>query len=354
MKNHLNFKLSQFIKKQGLEGKNLLVAVSCGVDSMVLLSRLLELKKNFKLNLSVAHVHHGWRLQSDEEFLFLEGYCQKHGIPFFGTHLKLDPKLQDPENTARVLRYEFFEKIYHAINADGLLLGHQKQDLDETVIKRIFEGASIFNSHGMKELSRLKGMVIMRPFLYEDKASLYEDALKAGVTYFEDETNSDKTYLRTRLRQDFFPHLEAVFGKKLGDNLVHFSEQAFSIRQYFESKFQELCDLIKIDSCKECMLLSPNLQLLEIEAVLQIWFSYLKIGVSRQIMKDLIQALQSSSEPKQFQVNQLKLYASAGFCFLEKKLEQETEFLTYQSLDENVNCLQKMPKWFQKKFLPSS
>jgi tRNA(Ile)-lysidine synthase len=95
--------------KNLLEDKKIVVAVSTGIDSMVLLD-LLRKASNSKI--IVAHVNHHRRVQSDEEQSFLINYCKEHSITIEVKELFFD-NTQNFQNNARVLRYNFFIYMFN-------------------------------------------------------------------------------------------------------------------------------------------------------------------------------------------------------------------------------------------------
>src|SRR5690554_2286547 len=110
-----------------LEHKKLLIAVSTGLDSMVLFHEALEASKKLSFNIEVVHVDHQKREQSNLEKEYLQSYCRKVQIPL---HVGIMPKVDEGnfQENARVFRYTYFQNIYQEIKADYLLLAHHLYD----------------------------------------------------------------------------------------------------------------------------------------------------------------------------------------------------------------------------------
>ena len=135
------------------DGDRILVGVSGGPDSMCLLDLLNELKnyfekeKNIRYYLSVAHVNHGIRLESEVEVSYVKNFCKKLNIPFF--YLKEDiPVLakelkQSEETTGRMVRYSFFENICKEQNFNKIATAHNMDDDIETVLLNILRGSGL-------------------------------------------------------------------------------------------------------------------------------------------------------------------------------------------------------------------
>jgi tRNA(Ile)-lysidine synthase len=184
----------------------------------------------------VAHVDHGWRKGSQKEAKGLQKGVEKMGFSFSGCRLK---NVAKKEEAAREARYAFFEKIYHKLDCQAVVLGHQGDDQAETVLKRVFEGAGIAALGGMRKVAWRGEMVLWRPLLEVAKADLVGWLTKRGIKWIEDETNLDENYLRGRMRQKILPALEVQFGKKMGQNLIRLGEFAQELEDYFNERLQK-------------------------------------------------------------------------------------------------------------------
>ena len=129
----------EFIKNLNIStDEPVIVACSGGPDSMFLLSVL----NNLGLKVVCAHVNHNVRLESIDEYKFMEDYCNDHNIIFEGTEL-IDAPSKDFENYARMFRYKFFEKLIKKYNSKYLFTAHHGDDLIETILMRISRGSTL-------------------------------------------------------------------------------------------------------------------------------------------------------------------------------------------------------------------
>ncbi len=214
------------------DGKgDLLLGYSGGPDSKALLYALLECG----VKPHVAHVDHGWRKTSKEEALELKKEVEALGLIFIST--RLDVKEQS-EDAAREARYAFFAKIFAPYAA--LLLAHQAEDLAETVLKRVLEGAHISHFSGMQEVSLQRKMTIWRPFLKISREDILEFLSERALVPFTDPSNTDPAYLRARMRESIFPLLNKYFGKEVKNNLCLLSERALEIKEYLDRQIQNV------------------------------------------------------------------------------------------------------------------
>jgi tRNA(Ile)-lysidine synthase len=233
--------VKKFLKKHYVKGRPILLGFSGGGDSTALLHLLLECQKNFKVDLHLAHLDHGWREESHKEALLLQKKAKKLGVTFHCKHLT-NINIKNKKNLEDVYRKErlmFFRELFKKFNYQALVLAHHKDDLAETVLKRIFEGAHLTNLSGILEVTSLEGMIVWRPLLELNKQDLLEYLQKREIAYFDDKTNYEERFLRGRIRQTLLPFIAKQFGKEVASNLSMLSFRAEELRQYLDKKTQE-------------------------------------------------------------------------------------------------------------------
>ncbi len=201
-------------------GGELLLALSGGPDSLSLFYALLQLRVKF----SVAHVNHGLREKSSVEEAKLRQIVEEASIPFFVKRLSLESG-GNLEERARIERYAFFEELISSKHYEAVVLGHHADDQGETLIKRLFEGASLRKWHGMQPVSKRGSLTLFRPLLTVRKKEIVSWLEKLGVVSFEDWTNLSDQNLRGRLRTNLFPHLNEQFGKDIVSPLIHHQKE---------------------------------------------------------------------------------------------------------------------------------
>lgn len=201
-------KFLEHVKTQNLLPPNsrILIAVSGGVDSMLLLQLLAELVPVFHWQLAVAHVHHNLRAASDEEQAYLAAYCADQALPFFSCKWET-PELTDTEKKAREFRYDFFASVMEAEGYPYLVTAHHGGDQIETILMKWLRGGFLKNLEGIRASRPFAGGQLVRPLLPFSKAEVRTAAQAANLHYFEDETNDSQQYLRNRIRQQVTPVL---------------------------------------------------------------------------------------------------------------------------------------------------
>lgn len=193
------------------------VAVSGGADSMVLLHVL----RTFGHPCHVAHVDHGLRgSESDADRVFVEDYCAQHDIPCTIRRIDLKGRTgpgRSMQMVAREARYEWFNELV-ATGPARMALAHHLDDAVETLLMSLMRG---IGGSGLALIPGTNGP-FHRPLIHERKDAILEFAVRHGVPYREDASNTDPTYLRNRVRHELLPLMEALrpgSGKVLGRNV---------------------------------------------------------------------------------------------------------------------------------------
>ncbi len=231
--------VKDFLTPRLKKGGTLLLGLSGGPDSMALLNFLMEAKKELDFSLHVAHVDHGWRVESRKEAELLRRVAVQHSLPF---HLCRLEKMEegDLENRCRNERLRFFLTLHTEHHYQALLLAHHSGDHAETVFKRVAEGAGLRGLGGLYAERSIENLSVWRPLLSIKKKDLLVYLHKKKLHYFEDPTNKDLKYLRSRMRETLFPTLEEIFGKRMEGNFARIGKMCQELADYFDEKGEEI------------------------------------------------------------------------------------------------------------------
>jgi tRNA(Ile)-lysidine synthase len=313
----------------------LLIGYSGGPDSKALLYLLLECRRFFPLELHIAHIDHGWREESAAEAQEIQSEAERLGLPLHLKSLFLkDFSPGNSEEQGRDHRFRFFAKVYSEIGAQALLLGHHADDQAETILKRIFEGASVFSLNGLGPVSTLKQMQIWRPFLSAQKKQLLQWLSQKKLSYFRDLTNESSQFLRGKMRQEMVPFLSASFGKQIGENLSRLSDESKEIKEYFLNLNKPILEKIEKRGQVDLLNLNPFLPLsiLQLKYLIKEWLNREKRTLSRQIIDQIALALCESGSKKKFIAKGCEFLVDKGHLFF--KLNSS---LVLQSLQKSMN-----------------
>src|SRR5580700_9872206 len=197
MKDPILLEVRKFLSLRLVSKKPLLIGYSGGPDSKALLYLLLECRRFFSFELHVAHLDHGWREESRKEAQEIQDEIELLGLTFHLKSLSMkDFYTGNSEQQGREYRFDFFSQIYSELGAQALLLGHQADDQAETILKRVFEGASFFSLTGLSMETTFCNMRIWRPLLKLEKKTILQWLAKKGLNHFTDATNFQKRFLR--------------------------------------------------------------------------------------------------------------------------------------------------------------
>jgi tRNA(Ile)-lysidine synthase len=179
-----------------------LVAVSGGVDSLVLLDLLVRTRDRHGLTLIVAHVDHGIQSESAAVAAAVEGHAAALGLPSVTARLALGPGTS--ETRARAARMTWLERTRLAHHARYLLLAHHADDQAETVLMRLLRGSG---PAGLAGMPARRGP-LLRPLLGVTRKALVDYAESHEIEWWSDPANVDSRHLRSWIRCLLLPELE--------------------------------------------------------------------------------------------------------------------------------------------------
>lgn len=217
-----------------LPKQKIVLAISGGVDSMVLLRLMQIAAEKDQLELAVAHINHELRRESEAEAKYLQNYCQDQGISYYSKVWEEPEKTKNVEARAREFRYDFFKEIMERENYPTLMTAHHSDDQAETILMKLTRGSALPNLVGIRDVQLFGTGKLIRPFLIFSKEELMQFAKKSGIVYFEDDSNRSDTYLRNRFRNQIVPLLKKENPKFL-QHIMDFSEQVSLADQLIQS-----------------------------------------------------------------------------------------------------------------------
>lgn len=222
-------------------GSSILLGLSGGVDSVVLLHLLQQISPRYSWRFSALHVHHGISPQADAWAAFCADLCLCYGVPLRIEHVDITP-LRDLgiEAAARKLRHAALA----GQQADFVALAHHLDDQAETLLLQLLRGAGVKGVAAMPFVKRASrhapspltgegdaypGPVLLRPLLDIPRSALLDYAQQHALQWVEDESNADNAYPRNFLRHRVLPLLEQRFPAyraTLSRSARHFAEAA--------------------------------------------------------------------------------------------------------------------------------
>lgn len=213
-----------------LRGRHVLVGVSGGSDSTALLLLLRELRDEFSLQLTAAHLDHGWRAESAEDAAWVSRLCKRIDVPLAGERVDL-PALaaqagKGLEECARDVRREFLKSAALRSDATAVALGHTADDQAETILHHVIRGSGLRGAAGMRASSELTPeLPLVRPLLELTRPQLRQWLGGRGQDWRDDTTNFDAAHTRNRIRHVLLPLLRAEFNPQVDSALQRLSRQ---------------------------------------------------------------------------------------------------------------------------------
>lgn len=223
--------LAAFLETRLTPGERLCVALSGGCDSVVLLHALQRL--DLPVALSALHVHHGLSPRADAWVEFCTDLCARLNVPLLVRHVDVPRDSGSGlEAAARRLRHAAFAEC-GASGVQWVALAHHRDDQAETVLLNLMRGAGVDGAAGMaperEHRGGATGVRLIRPLLDVPRAALVAYAVEHGLSWIDDESNTDTSFRRNYLRHEIMPRLAARFpgsDAALARAATHFAEGA--------------------------------------------------------------------------------------------------------------------------------
>jgi tRNA(Ile)-lysidine synthase len=317
-----------------LKDKKLLLAVSGGVDSMV----LLDLFYKLRFDICVAHCNFQLRgKESDADELLVREICQDGYIPYFINSFETlefakENKLSI-QLAARKLRYDWFQELL-SLGFDYVLTAHHLDDNVETFLINFTRGTGL---EGLTGIPAKNGSII-RPLLPFSRDEIENYALENKIQWREDSSNASDKYFRNKLRHNIVPTLKELNSGFLDSfqNTLHHLQQAESLvndasKLVFEKVVKEKGNQLEIH-------LKPLLEFQNYKAYL---FQWLK-SYSFSAWNDIYDLVNAQSGKQVFSETHVLLKDREKLILSERKSTDKSEVFIIESIESKVNIPLKL------------
>lgn len=317
-----------------LKDKKLLLAISGGIDSMV----LLDLLNKLRFNICVVHCNFQLRgTESDGDEMLVKEICQDSYIPYFIE--KFDTLEFAKENklsiqlAARKLRYDWFQEII-SLGFDYVLTAHHLDDNVETFLINFTRGTGL---EGLTGIPAQNGNII-RPLLPFSREEIENYANENKIQWREDSSNAADKYFRNKLRHNIVPIL-----KELNTGFLDSFQNTLNHLHQAESLVEDASELVyeKVVEVRENQLeihLNSLLQFKNYKAYLYQWLK--DYGFSA--WNDIYDLVEAQSGKQVFSETQVLLKDREKLILSERKSSNKEEIYSIKSLDNKVNIPLKL------------
>ncbi|HEX8904006.1 MAG TPA: tRNA lysidine(34) synthetase TilS [Longimicrobiaceae bacterium] len=202
-------------------GEHVLVALSGGADSVVLLHLLRFAARDVGITVSAAHFDHAMRPESERDACWVAGLCRAWDVPLITGRGRGGLRT---EEEARDARHAFLRDARERAGAEWIATAHHADDQAETVLFRVLRGTGIAGLAGIAPVDAARRLV--RPLLPFWRAELRRYARERRPRWREDPTNASVDPARNRIRLELLPRVERTIAPGARRGLVRLAELA--------------------------------------------------------------------------------------------------------------------------------
>jgi len=258
------------------------VALSGGGDSLALFHAALELAPKRGWELAALHVHHHLRPEAEREAEGVQRLVEAVGVPFI--RLDLDPQsfTGNLHDAAREARYRALETAAAERHLEIVLTAHTLDDQAETLLQRLMRGTGPYGLIGIRERRGLFG----RPWLAVAREELRTYLRQKGVNWFEDASNCDAKYTRTRIRHELLPLMAEIGGPKVPvalGRLARLAETEWQVLEEIAAAALQICRLPEGLDATRLAKLTPGRRAL----VWRRWFDERRFLPPQRVIQDV-------------------------------------------------------------------
>ncbi len=322
----LQAQVNQFLSQHLSVRQSLLLALSGGLDSCVLLHLLAEARATFTFQLHAMHVHHGLSANADAWADFCLQQCQALSVPLQVEHVNVskDGK-QGVEAEARQLRYSAL--FSYSFNqepaackqaADFIVTAHHQDDQAETLLLQLLRGAGVKGLSSMAPID--KDRRILRPLLVTPRQDLSDYAQQFNIKWCHDESNDNTQYERNFVRHTLMPAMETRF-QSVKAVLARSASHLAEANQLIEAlASQDAKSLLTNNSL--CLLGLSQLDFVRAKNVLRWWFLQNNLAMPstehlNQIAEQLLNAKKDADLSLKLQHLTLKRYQQRAYLWID-------------------------------------
>ena len=289
--------------------KNLLiVSLSGGVDSMLILAVLANIKSKYDNLLIVAiHLDYHNRPETGLEAEFLFRWCSFMNIPLYyryiheGVRERNSKHREEYEELTKEIRFNIYksvENIYKDFKSMGVILGHHKGDLQENIFLNVVKGRTLTDLSVIKEQSDILGVKILRPLISHPKKDIFSLAYKINVPYFKNTTPLWSN--RGQFREIIQPAIIKTFGEGVLTNLSKIGKESDELQLLIKTNIIDpYMKTIEVIENVHIFYITPNQSFTYWKYIFHEWCHINKLPlISHKVLKQIYEKLYLKSSEK--------------------------------------------------------
>jgi len=216
-----------------------LVGLSGGKDSVTLLYILNALKKDYEIELYVAHLDHKIRGEdSRKDREFCEALTKRLGLVIESGEADVSDLTKEKglslEEAARIERYNFFKYVAQKNSIKKIAVGHTRDDQVETVLMRMIRGSGMMGLSGISPVREIFGLTVVRPLIEVSRSEIEEFVKSNKLEFRHDATNDEIIFTRNKIRHELLPYLEENFNPNIKEILSNMADNLRSENDFIE------------------------------------------------------------------------------------------------------------------------
>ena len=235
-----------------LQELSILVSFSGGIDSMVLVSLLLELRKEYGFDLALMHFNHNAHVKAEICEKFCRSFTINNNVKYYNRDLFIN-KRDNFESSSRGKRYTELNTIADKISSHLIFTAHHLDDQIETLYMKMLDNADWISKIGIRE----KLGKIRRPLLTVRKKEIKQIAIDKKISWMEDPTNNDLSFRRNLVRKSLLPRAIKL-NKKLESQLLGESQNSKVKLNLYLSEFSKKCEDLILQNSKQIITVDIN------------------------------------------------------------------------------------------------
>ena len=319
--------------------KRIVIAFSGGVDSRVLLELSSRYQKTFpSIAVIAVHVHHGLSANADEWAEQCSTWCDQLGISFFIEKVTLDENSGESlEKLARDARYQVLSQYLD--DGDFLLTGQHSDDQVETFLLALKRGSGPKGLSSMAQIMPFRNAFIVRPLLAASRTDIEAFAHQQGLSWVEDESNTDLRFDRNFIRHEIAPRFQqrwSSFSASVQRSAQLCAEQEQLLDELLAPQFSQAYHL---DQSLDITFLENQTTLLRARLI-RMWLA--KLGFTMpsrtqlQLIWDEVAEAKHDANPK-FILNSVEIRRYSGRLYAVKNAKDITNWSQSISLNELIS-----------------